>query len=336
MTFKSAYLKLTAFYVLIVMIISVFFSLVLYRISSNELNQSLRQQMRNLQELQFFEGSMNYISDFELMRLQQLAQANHNLKYYLIYFNSVIFVVSFGLGYFLAKRTLKPIRQMMESQNRFTADASHELRTPLTAMKSEIEVNLRDQNLNLENAKKLLRSNLEEVEKLENLSSSLLKLANYENNKNLAMENVALEDIIAESYLRVERQAKEKQITFENDLKNIKINGNRDSLIQLFKILLDNAIKYSKPNSKIFILMDKIGNDAVIKVRDQGMGIEEEDLKHIFDRFYRTDLSRSKNKNNGYGLGLSIAMQIVKMHKGKINVESQINQGSEFTVILPA
>lgn len=318
------------------MIISVFFSLVLYRISSNELNQSLRQQMRNLQELQFFEGSMNYISDFELMRLQQLAQANHNLKYYLIYFNSVIFVVSFGLGYFLAKRTLKPIRQMMESQNRFTADASHELRTPLTAMKSEIEVNLRDQNLNLENAKKLLRSNLEEVEKLENLSCSLLKLANYESNKNLVMENVALEDIIAESYLRVEKQAKEKQITFENDLKNIKINGNRDSLIQLFKILLDNAIKYSKPNSKIFILMDKIGNDAVIKVRDQGMGIEEEDLKHIFDRFYRTDLSRSKNKNNGYGLGLSIAMQIVKMHKGKINVESQINQGSEFTVILPA
>jgi len=335
MTFKSAYLKLTAFYVLIVMIISVFFSLVLYRISSNELNQSLRQQMRNLQELQFFEGSMNYISDFELMRLQQLAQANHNLKYYLIYFNSVIFVVSFGLGYFLAKKTLKPIRLMMESQNRFTADASHELRTPLTAIKSEIEVNLRDQNLSLENAKKLLRSNLEEVEKLENLSSSLLKLANYENNKNLAMENVALEDIIAESYLRVEKQAKEKQIAFENDLKNIKINGNRDSLIQLFKILLDNAIKYSKPNSKIFILMDKINNDAVIKVRDQGMGIDKEDLNHIFDRFYRTDLSRSKNKNNGYGLGLSIAMQIVKMHKGRINVKSQINQGSEFTVILP-
>lgn len=335
MTFKSAYLKLTAFYVLIVMIISVFFSVVLYRISSNELNESLRQQIRNFQDLQFFEGSMNYISSFELMRLQQLAVANHNLKFFLIYFNFFILAVSFGLGYFLAKRTLKPIRQMMESQNRFTADASHELRTPLTAIKSEIEVNLRDQNLSLENAKKLLQSNLEEVEKLENLSSSLLKLANYENNKNLTVENVVLEDVIVESYLRVEKQAKEKNITFENDLKNIKINGNKDSLIQLFKILLDNAIKYSKPNSKIFILMDKVKNDAIIKVRDQGMGIKEEDLKHIFDRFYRTDLSRSKNKNNGYGLGLSIAMQIVKLHKGKIIVKSQVGQGSEFSAILP-
>src|SRR4030042_2699111 len=166
--FKAAYLKLTFFYVLIAMAISICFSLAIYNISSREIGRGLGPQNGIFREI--------IPNDFENLRNQQIQKSNTRLKINLFYYNLVIFVLSMVGSYFLARRTLRPIEEAMESQSRFTADASHELRTPLTAMKAEIEVALRDKKMGLSESKKLLKSNLEEIEKLEKLSSALLTL----------------------------------------------------------------------------------------------------------------------------------------------------------------
>jgi len=292
--------------VVIVMIVSITFSFILYRISSRELNFGFQKQTRILEKMPVHRDRLRPL-DFERMRLEQLDQSSRALRNNLILFNLIILFLSGALSYFLARKTLQPIEEMMEEQNRFTSDASHELRTPLTAIKTETEVGLRDKNLNLSNAKNLLKSNLEEVSKLEHLSNALLKLAQYETKKEMLFKNISLEDILTEAYTRVEKQANTRKIKFENKLKDVKIKGDKDSLTELFIILLENAIKYSHKNSKIFITIKKIKKIAVIKVKDQGIGIKASGLPYVFNRFYRSDSSRSKIKTDGYGLGLSIA-----------------------------
>lgn len=333
MTFHATYLKLTAIYVLIIMAISVFFSISIYQISFQELDKGLRQQNRFLNELP------DPLADpqrqkMDQMRLEQLAKSNQNLKINLIYFNLVILLLSSLGSYFFAKKTLQPIKEMVEAQNNFTADASHELRTPLTAMKTEIEVNLKDDKLSLANAKQLLKSNLEEIGKLEDLSTTLLSLARYEQNVRLEFKKIMLSDVMVEAYEKVESLAKKKNILFINNFDNVQILGDRQSLVELFVIIIDNAIKYSPANSKIFLTINKEQGNALVKIRDQGIGIEKDKLIHIFERFYQAEASRNKNNSKGYGLGLSIAKEIVNLHRGLIQVTSQYAKGTEFIIKL--
>lgn len=334
MTFKSAYLKLTLFYVLVAMIISAIFSILLYQMSSNEIDRGLGRQDRFLRELPANNIIPERIQQMEQIRLEQLKESNNHLRLSLIYFNLLILILSSGISYFFARRTLRPIEDMMDAQNRFTADASHELKTPLAAMRSEIEVNLRDKKLDMAGVKKLLESNLEEIGKLETLSNALLKLARYQEDVKLSFKKLSLPEIIIESFEKVESLAKEKKIEFENNLQDIKIKGDRQSLVELFVILLDNAIKYSPEKSKVYISTEKENEYTTIKVRDEGIGIKALDLPYIFNRFYRADSSRSKEKMDGYGLGLSIAKRIVELHGGIISATSKIGKGSEFMVRL--
>jgi signal transduction histidine kinase len=336
MTFKTAYLKLTLYYVAIVMLISAIFSIALYQMSSSELNRGLNRQNRFLRELPPNILVPIPTDQMEQIRFQQLEESSWHLKRNLIYFNLLILILSSIGSYFFAKRTLRPIEKMMEAQNRFTADASHELRTPLAALRAEIEVALRDKNINLASSKKLLTSNLEEIEKLEALSGALLKLAKYQEQEKLASQELLLDEVVVSAFEKVENLANKKSIEFKNNLQKIKIQGDRESLKELFVILLDNAIKYSPQKSKICIDIEKEKKQAVARIKDQGIGIKSSDLPFIFNRFYRADISRSKEKVDGYGLGLSIAKQIVDLHKGEISASSHPGKGSIFTIKLPS
>jgi len=330
--FKSASFKLTLFYVLIAMIISVSFSIAIYNISSRELERGFNRQARVLRDVPVPDRTFNPATDLDDIRLQQINESNHRLENNLFLFNLLVLVLSSTAGYFLARRSLRPIEEAMEAQNRFTADASHELRTPITAMRTEIEVSLRDKNLNLENAKMLLQSNLEETSKLESLSNALLKLARYQDDAWKTFSKINLSDIIISAFEKVESLAAEKSIEFENEIEEISISGDKDSLIELFVILLDNAIKYSPCKSKIRIDVHKTDGRAVVKILDHGIGIKASDLPHIFERFYRADHSRTKIKVSGYGLGLSIAKSIIALHNGTISVASKPGKGTQFLV----
>lgn len=333
MTFKSAYLKLTAFYVLIIMAISIGFSIGIYRISALEIGKGLGKQSRMLQELN--ENDNPFFQDFERLRQEQIDQTNSKLRTNLYYFNLLILLFSTVASYFFARSTLRPIEESYDAQARFTADASHELRTPLTAMRTEIEVALRERKLSLEDSRILLQSNLEEIAKLEELSSALLKLAKMDSEERKTFNQVNIAEVVTEAYEKIAALADKKEIIFDNNLSEVEIEGDKQSLCEMFVILLENAIKYSPAKSKINISITDTDHNAVIKIKDRGIGIKASDQPHIFERFYRADHSRNKEKTDGYGLGLSIAKQIVDLHKGKITVNSEAGKGSEFTVKLP-
>jgi signal transduction histidine kinase len=125
------------------------------------------------------------------------------------------------------------------------------------------------------------------------------------------------------------KAVKNFKFKFNLTLQKSVVIGNEDSLIDLTTILLDNAIKYGN-GKKIEVRTKKTG---ILEVTDHGLGIAEEDIPHIFDRFYRADASRNKDKNESYGLGLSIAKSIIELHKGSIEVKSRVGKGTTFSVI---
>lgn len=331
MTFRSAYIRLTLFYVLIVMVISFSFSAVLYGISYQELGRGLNRQAQTICDAD--PGSPPRCSpliELEKIRHAQLDESRVHLIFMLLYFNILILLASAILSYISAKHTLRPIEEMMEAQQRFTADASHELKTPLTAMRTEIEVALRDKGMTLADTKKLFASNLEEINKLESLSSALLRLSKYKEEVRLEFAELELTDLIIEAYEKVESLAKEKAIKFKNKFEVGKVKGDRASLIELFVILLDNAIKYSPISSSISIGVSKDEKHMIVRIADQGVGIDEKDLPYIFDRFYRADASRTKGEKHGYGLGLAIAKSIIELHEAKIRVSNTSKKGTTF------
>lgn len=328
--FHSAALKLTLWYLAIIMSLSIGCSIALYNMSSRELSRSIDNQTT------FFDS---YLGPADLDRYNQLrtAQADQersHIRRNLLLFNVFVLMVGGVMSYALARRTLRPIEDSLETQIRFTGDASHELRTPLAAMQAEIEVALRGKDLSQTQALKLLRSNLEEVGKLQALSDGLLKLASGDNS--ISKERVATGDIVSGAIERHAKTADAKKIVVKKNIKNININGDKQSLVDLLSILLDNAIKYSPTGSQIRIAAAKKDSRVLITVADQGQGIAAEELPHIFERFYRADTSRSKLQADGYGLGLAIAKKIADLHNAFIEVKSTPNKGSIFTINLPA
>jgi two-component system, OmpR family, sensor histidine kinase CiaH len=333
--FQKARVKLTSWYLLIIMLISITFSMVIYSGVNGELGRFQRAQEMRLRRERELILPAPLPPELNRVDVQFINAARMRLTLTLILINLGIFGIAGVAGYFLAGRTLKPIQEMVNEQNRFITDASHELRTPLTSLRTSIEVNLRNKDIALDEAKKLMKSNLEDVESLQVLSDGLIKLAYYQKpNGNLNFEDLSLKEIINSAVDRVKAMAFSQKIKINVKAENYKIKGDKKSLIELFTILLDNAIKYGRKNSAIMILANKQDGKTTISVSDKGIGIADQDLPHIFDRFYRAEKSRSKANVSGYGLGLSIAKKIVEAHRGVINVRSEKDKGTTFTVIL--
>lgn len=333
--FKSALIKLTGVYLFILMAVSIAFSFNLYRISTGEVGSRLRRQV------DFFarDPSLSYfvpdISPFERERINELDASRRHVIAELVYANMFILIVG-GVGsYMLARITLRPIEEAHAAQARFTADASHELRTPLAAMRAETEVALRDPSLTLEEAREQLASNLEELARLSDLSEGLLQLARGDVD-DAVREPVAVSDLIELAVEHVASPASQKHISITvSKLPQAEVLGDGRQLKQAVVILLDNAIKYSEPKTTISIKAFKRDGTAKITVTDQGKGIDDADLPHIFDRFYRADTARSQANVSGHGLGLAIAQQVVSQHGGTMDVSSKLGNGSTFTISLP-
>lgn len=342
--FQRARLKLTVWYLLIIMLISLSFSAFIYNVLTFEFNRILqREQLRREGQLPTSSSGFFLFRDDMPRRGIRIAppnpeviqEAKNRLGYILGLINLGIFAIAGASGYFLAGKTLRPIKEMVDEQNRFITDASHELRTPLTSLKSEIEVNLRDKDLNIKQAKKLLESNLEEVNNLQSLSDGLIKLAQYQKANGIVLDKVNLSDISKEAIRKVINLAKHNKIAIKNSIKDFIIEADKQKLTEMLVVFLDNAIKYSPSNTTVTLSCEKHENSVVIDIKDQGIGIEKDEIQNLFDRFYRGDRSRSKQNIEGYGLGLSIAKQIVDKHKGSIKVDSEVNKGTTFSVYLP-
>ncbi len=329
--FQSAALKLALWYLAIILAISASFSLVIYGVSRDDLARN------NDRQVGYFS---NFLGPGETvyygkLRQNQLSDDLQHLRNSLVLLNIFVAAVGGAASYALARRTLSPIEDALESQKRFAADASHELRTPLAAMKTEIEVALRDSKISKAEAVKLLESNLEEVSKLQGLSEGLLRLASQ--SEPLNIESVASLKLAAEAaQARFAKIAAAKKIKFVQALNDAQAKADQQSLADLVAILIDNAVKYSPARSTITISSGGNGKQVYARVSDEGPGIAKVDLPHIFDRFYRADASRSKERTNGYGLGLALAKKITELHGGHIEVKTTVGKGSAFTIFLPS
>ncbi len=333
---KSAAFKLTLWYLGIILVLCGLFSVALYRESAMQLDENAAHQRIAISRLPLPDIFESRRTEFLQNMDNQLDDDHRRLVLRLVVLNLATLLLGGVAAYALARRTLRPIQRSMEAQGRFTADASHELRTPLTAMRTEIEVALREKQLSTAEARGLLASNLEEIAKLESLSAGLLRLARFDSGLNpAAISQIPVRELFDEAVHRFQSRITQRKVKLDIQSGDETVAGDRDSLIELIAILLDNAIKYSASGSKITLGSSAAGHSVGMSVSDEGSGIKPADIPHIFDRFYRADSSRSKGHIDGYGLGLSIAKRIADIHHGHIAVESVPDKGTTFRIKIP-
>lgn len=328
--FQSATVKLTGWYLLILMSISLLFSVIIYQVAWSEINARLENLQHGI--LEESDATILPLYDLRALRNSQAHEAATSLFVGLFYANLLILVTG-GIGsYLLARRTLGPIERAHEAQSRFTSDASHELRTPLAAMRTELEVTLRDPETTADEMRAVLQSNLEEVTKLSRLSHTLLQLSRLDHS-DITLEKQRVADVV---HACIKRHGKVKsRIRFTPNEQPLYVNAHQESLEELLTILIDNALKYSPAKSPVTIATRRRGSHAEISVTNRGKGIAPEDLPRIFDRFYRADTSRTGGKKSGYGLGLSLAKNLADLHGGEITADSTPGKSTTFTVSLP-
>ena len=237
-------------------------------------------------------------------------------------------LIFFYLAKFLTKKITKPIEETFEKQKRFIVDASHELKTPLSvimASSEALEENPKE--------KKWLKNIKSETERMNNLIMRLLDLAATEETKEEEKTYENLSKIIELSVLTFESVAFEKDIEIDYKLEeNIRYSLNSISIKQLVEILLDNAIKHSKPKTKISICLEAKKEEVIFTVKNKGKEIPKGEEEKIFERFYRVDKARNRDENR-YGLGLAIAKNIVTSHNGEISAKSEDGH-TTFKVVL--
>lgn len=322
--FESATFKLTGWYLLILMLISFIFSGAIYQITTNELSNRL-ERLQNT--LVLIPGIPQVSSD---VRDVEATAASRKILNGLAYANLIIFI-SGGIGsYFLARRALRPIQVAHEAQSRFTSDASHELRTPLATMKTEIEVALIDDSSTTDELKSILRSNLEEIEKLTSLSDMLLHLSRLEHDK-LERAAINLDNVIRD--VMKQYAPSSKRIDVKTAL--LYVDGNQTAICELVALLIDNALKYSPSHSRISLNVIKKGRQGQLTITNSGKGIPADVLPYVFNRFYRSDNSRTHQSTKGFGIGLAIAKKIVELHSGELSVTSAPGGDTTFIVRLP-
>jgi heavy metal sensor kinase len=230
--------------------------------------------------------------------------------------------------------TLVRLEELFNSQRRFLADVSHELRTPLTVIKGNADLMRRMSQLDEE----ALDTIEGEVDRLSRMVGDLLLLAQADaGHATLDLRPVELDTILLEVFQQAHILASGNRHLEIEDIDQVIVCGDRDRLKQVFLNLVANAVKYTEKGGLVKISLGKQNSMAYLRVQDNGPGIADEDLPHIFDRFYRAEKSRSRDKHEhkGFGLGLSITNWIVENHGGAIKVVSVVGKGTTFTVWLP-
>ena len=253
-----------------------------------------------------------------------------------VFLGFVALLIASGIGYYMAGRTLIPIKEAYEKQKQFAADASNELRTPLAVVMASADLLLADPSIENPFLRQVLEDLKSEVKKMTDLVSDLLMVARSDNNAlKVKIQRVDLTEIL-EQVVRMMKPIAEKKniLLLGEEYRTVFVNCDEQKIKQLAIILVDNAIKYTTSGGSVLVRFESADESkAVFSVADSGIGIAEEDLGKVFERFYRVDKARSREMG-GNGLGLAIASEIVKLHEGKISVASRLGEGTKFTVEL--
>lgn len=240
-------------------------------------------------------------------------------------------------GLFLARRAMRPIDAAFATQRAFVADASHELRTPLAVLRANAEMLVRIPDLSEADVRTEATNIIGEVDEIARLVDDLIFLAQADEHGLELFERqpVDLGGLVTSEVTAHQHRASAAGMTLTTSIgANITVTGDAARLRQVLRVLIDNAIHYSHAGGEIVIEARTDGSSSVVRVQDNGVGISSDDLRRIFDRFYRGEEARG-HRSGGSGLGLAIAKSIVEAHGGTISVESEPGKGTTFTVRLP-
>jgi signal transduction histidine kinase len=236
---------------------------------------------------------------------------------------------------YLAKIAMQPVYTSYQQIQQFTADVAHELRTPLAAIRATVESSLATDVFLESDSRNILSVIERQNDRLSQLVGDLLLLSRLDIETNTpSFSSCCLNDILSDLVEELAPLALASDISLNLDLKTeirIFVMGNESQLYRLFSNLIANAIQYSNLNGTVSISLTQQDREAITQIRDTGIGIAEQDLPHIFDRFYRVNSDRSRT-TGGSGLGLAIARAIANRHRGNIQVTSELGKGSEFVV----
>ncbi|MBB6633525.1 sensor histidine kinase [Cohnella thailandensis] len=259
-----------------------------------------------------------------------------NLIYTFLAVALAMLIVIFFVSRYFANRSIAPIKEAFDKQKQFIADASHELKTPLTIINTNTDVLLANSEDTIRNQSKWLHYIKSETERMTKLTNDLLFLTQMDDTREeLLVAAFDISDAIESIILTMEAVVYEKRIRLDYEIEpHLTMVGSSEQIKQVVMILLDNAIKYTKPEGSVSLSLKKQAGEVVLSVTNTGDGIAPEHLTRIFDRFYRTDSSRAR-KQGGYGLGLAIAKSIVERHKGRIVARSVLGESTSFSVYLP-
>lgn len=224
--------------------------------------------------------------------------------------------------------------RLEHARKEFLSNVSHELRTPLSSIKLMLETVI--ESPDDEAADIFLPQVLAQVDRLASLVGQLLEQARAESGQmKLNLRDIDLEAVAAPILSTFEPQASNKGVHLElRAIRPVRVEADPDRLAQVFVNLIDNAMRHTNAGGSVIVELDANGNDAILRVRDTGVGIPYRDLPHIFERFYVVDRSRTR-ESGGAGLGLAIVKGIVEAHGGTIATESMLGSGTVFTIRLP-
>lgn len=313
--------RLALSYLAVIMTLSLAFSVIIYAITSVQLNRPLppgehAQQPPELVERQFSR------------RLEQRNRETRGLVIMsLVVLNGAMLLVGYWLSLLLARRTLAPIERAMRAQVQFVSDASHELRTPLTALMTTNEVALRKKTLDEKKVRVVFQRNIDEVEKLRELTDNLLQLTQVDNQQ-IEKQAIDMAKLVRDTVDRYQPVADKKQVVLDMQMPSVTRVVAVAAAAQILGTLIDNAIKYLPLGSTVVIRLD----GQTLSVVDQGIGIAKQNQAKIFDRFYRSDEARTRGHSSGYGLGLAIAKSVADKNGYQLSVKSEPGQGSTFSL----
>ncbi|MBW2038023.1 MAG: heavy metal sensor histidine kinase [Deltaproteobacteria bacterium] len=229
------------------------------------------------------------------------------------------------------------LEESFRQVKRFTADASHELKTPLTILRGEVEVGLKKKR-DLGEYRRILASNLEEIDRMSRIVGDLLTLSRADMGEfKLEREEVDLSYLAREVWEDLQLLAQERGVLLQcMDDGFTQVEGDPLLLRQLILNLVENGVKYTPSGGEVELRVKGDREKGVVKIQvtDTGVGIDQQDLERVFDRFFRVDKARSRD-TGGTGLGLSICKWIAQSHQGQIAAESELGKGSTFTVTIP-